>query len=151
GPPGTTGPADTGDTDAPHGNGKPPSKYLPELPLFPVGGRLAYNPHRGFPHLLKGTAHAHCDENHGTPISCPAQMSRLRDLDNGNGHECVWMTTHNRVQADPGVDGVLYMFGLEAYTSDLGDGAGTPHVTGLLPEGGGNLTIGQTHPLEPVG
>jgi hypothetical protein len=91
------------------------------------------SPHRHSEHELQGSAHTHCAPDH-SDIEASAQQLRLRSLGPDHRHHFVWMTAHDFVAPDPGVEHIQHMFGVELYTKPL-DGLRSPHVIGLLQDG----------------
>jgi hypothetical protein len=141
-----------GETDAPRAS---PSRFLPERPLAAVGpdGVYAYNPHLPGAHRHRGSGHTHAAPDH-SDIDPARQERRLRDLGGGHGHDYVWLTAHNFVAPDPGVSGIVHMYGVEVYTSESDQGT-TPHVLAFLPDGElastGDRPFGRwAHPLTGV-
>jgi len=110
-----------------------PGPHHPSLPLSPVGeGLLAYNPHRGGPHVVRGSAHTHSAPDH-SGIDPAEQERRLGALDEAHRHHFVWLTAHDVVVADPGVAGVVHLHGTEIYADEGASGNNT-HFIALLPD-----------------
>ncbi len=111
-----------------------PSRLMPERPLAAIAnGAYLYNPHRSKEYLYQGSGHTHAAPDH-SGINPATQEARLRDLSGDHAHDFVWLTTHQFVAPDPGVDGILHMFGIEVYTKAMPSG-GTPHMLAFLPNG----------------
>ncbi len=109
-----------------------PGPLHPSLPLSPVGDDLlAYNPHRGGAHVVRGSAHTHSAPDH-SGIDPAEQERRLGALDEAHRHHFVWLTAHDVVVADPGVDGVVHLHGTEIYADEGASGNNT-HMVALLP------------------
>ncbi|MFW5921196.1 MAG: PHP domain-containing protein [Polyangiales bacterium] len=105
-----------------------PSIHLPPRELVSLGKDLrAYNPHRPSSHRWMGSDHTHAEDH--SNISAETQERRFREL----GHDFIWLTSHELVVPDPSVDGILHMFGVEAYGANRGDEPG-PHWLALLPD-----------------
>lgn len=116
----------TGPTDAKRAT---PSPYLPERELVSVGkGLRAYNPHRPSQHRWTGSGHTHAEDHSG--MAAGDQERRFEAV----GHDFIWLTSHDGVVADPGVDGIVHMFGVEVFGESRGEQPG-PHWLALLPDG----------------
>ncbi len=103
------------------------------LPLDTLSPSLGlYNPHRPGAATVKGSGHTHCDPDH-SGMEPAVQEARLRDLPGAHHHDFVWMTAHNFVAPNPGVSGILHMFGVEVYVKQA-SGA-SPHMLAYLPNG----------------
>lgn len=110
-----------------------PSGHTP-LPLVRLTNELsAYVPNRGGAFALRGSGHTHCAPDH-SGIAPETQVRRLRELPGAHAHDFVWLTAHNFVAPDPGVSGIMHMFGVEVYTATLPSGV-APHMLAYLPDG----------------
>lgn len=134
----TTAPAEDADVapeaDVPAGPSWGPPDHA-ELPLERLGpdGPYAYVPHRPGAHQVKGSGHTHSAPDH-SGISPAKQQERLRDLPGEHAHDFVWMTSHDFVALDPGVDGIQHMYGIEIYTDKQPQSGSEPHLLAYLPD-----------------
>lgn len=112
-----------------------PSPVHVARPLEPVTSRLlAYNPHRPLSHVVRGSGHTHAAPDH-SGIDVAVQERRLRDLAAPHRHDFAWITAHDVVVDDPGVDGITHLFGVEVYADRTEALDVHAHFVGLLPDG----------------